>query len=104
VALIRSATDVILQRFQEPLTLESVAAELHVSPQHLSTLFSRFAGMSFIEYLTDRRLAFAVGAMQNGANVTEACFLSGYRNLSHFIRSFKKKYGATPAKFMRQNG
>jgi AraC-like DNA-binding protein len=104
VALIRSATDVILQRFQEPLTLESVAAELHVSPQHLSALFSRFAGMSFVAYLAERRLAFAVGAMQNGANVTEACFLSGYRNLSHFIRSFKKKYGATPSKFMRQNG
>lgn len=104
VALIRSATDVILQRFQEPLTLDAVAAELHVSPQHLSTLFSRFAGMSFVEYLTDRRLAYAVGAMQNGANVTEACFLSGYRNLSHFIRSFKKKYRTTPAQFMRKNG
>ena len=102
VALIRNATDVIMQRFQEPLTLESVAAELHVSPQHLSTLFSRFAGMSFVEYLTTRRLAYAVVAMQNGANVTEACFLSGYRNLSHFIRSFKKKYGTTPAKYVHR--
>ena len=101
VALIRAATDIILQRFQEPLTLEGVAAELHVSPQYLSTVFARYAEMSFVEYLTDRRLRYAVSAMQSGANVTEACFQSGYRNLSHFIRSFKKKYHVTPARFAR---
>lgn len=103
VTLIRNATDIIIQRFQEPLTLESVAAELHVSPQYLSNLFSRYADMSFIEYLTNRRMNYAITALQNGANVTEACFQSGYRNLSHFIRSFKKKYGITPAKFQREH-
>ena len=102
VALIRAATDIILQRFQEPLTLEGVAALLHVSAQYLSTVFARYAEMSFVEYLTDRRLRYAASAMQHGANVTEACFQSGYRNLSHFIRSFKKKYHVTPARFARE--
>ena len=101
ILLIKKATDIINQRFQEPITLESVAAELHVSPQHLSNLFSRYAQLSFIEYLSNRRLNFAIRALQNGANVTEACFQSGYRNLSHFIRSFKKKYGVTPSKYAK---
>ena len=98
VSLIRKATDIIYRRFQEPLTLTQVAGELHVSPQYLSSLFLRYAQMSFIEYLTERRLNYAIVALRNGANVTEACFQSGYRNLSHFIRSFKKKYNVTPSK------
>ena len=101
VSLIRTATEIIQQRFQEPLTLEAVAAELHVSVPYLSTLFARYAEMGFSEYLTDRRLRYAAALLQNGANVTEACLQAGYRNLSHFIRSFKKKYHVTPAKFAR---
>ena len=103
LSLIRKATDIIIERFQSPITLEGVAEELHVSPQHLSNLFSKYADMSFIEYLTDRRLNYAKRAMLNGSNVTEACFQSGYRNLSHFIRSFKRKYGITPASFIKEH-
>lgn len=99
IPLIRQATEIIRRHFSEPITLQSVAQELHVSPQHLSALFSRYAQMSFTEYLNEKRLRFAVVSMQNGANVSEACYRSGYRNLSHFIRSFKKKYGVTPAKY-----
>lgn len=103
VSLIRKATDIIIERFQSPITLEEVAEELHISPQHLSNLFSKYADMSFIEYLTDRRLNYAKTAMLNGSNVTEACFQSGYRNLSHFIRCFKRKFDITPANFIKEN-
>ena len=99
ISLIREAIEIINTRFSEPITLGSTAKELHVSPQYLSNLFSHYARMSFIEYLTERRLHYATVLLQNGATVSEACFLSGYRNLSHFIRSFKKKYDTTPSKY-----
>ena len=99
ILLIRRATEIMNVRFAEPITLQSVAQELHVSPQHLSNLFSKYARTSFIHYLTDRRLRFAAMELKNGANVTEACFRSGYRNLSHFIRSFQRKYGVNPSKY-----
>lgn len=99
ILLIRHATEIMNLRFAEPITLQSVALELHVSPQHLSNLFSKYARTSFIHYLTDRRLHFAAMELKNGANVTEACFRSGYRNLSHFIRSFQRKYGVNPSKY-----
>ena len=102
ILLIRRATEIMNLRFAEPITLQSVAQELHVSPQHLSNLFSKYAKTSFINYLTDRRLHFAAMELKNGANVTEACFRSGYRNLSHFIRSFQKKYGINPSKFQKK--
>ena len=100
-SLVRKAIDIINKRFQEPLTLESVAAELYVSPQYLSSIFSKYAKMGFNEYLINCRLAYAASALKNGATVTEACFQSGYRNLSHFLRTFKKRYNETPAKFSK---
>ena len=97
--LIREAIETIHTQFTEPITLQSTASALHVSPQYLSNLFSRYAQMSFIEYLTRRRLHYAAALLQNGSSVSEACFHCGYRNLSHFIRSFKRYFGVTPAKY-----
>ena len=104
VALIRQAIDLINSRFLEPITLQSTADELHVSPQYLSNSFSKYAHMSFIEYRIERRLHYATRLLQSGASVSEACFGSGYQNLSHFIRSFKRKYGITPSKYHTKNG
>ena len=98
IALIRQAIDEINLRFSEQITLDSISRALHVTPQYLSNLFSKYAEMSFVEYLSARRLRFASIELRSGASVTDACYRSGYRNLSHFIRSFKKKYGTTPSK------
>ena len=100
-ALIREAIEIINTRFAEPITLASTAKELHVSPQYLSNLFSHYAEMSYIAYLTERRLHYATMLLRSGGSVSEVCFRSGYRNLSHFIRSFKRKYGVTPAKYVQ---
>lgn len=100
-ALVSRATEMINRGFREAMTLKSVAAALYVSPQYLSEVFSRYAEMSFTEYLIRRRLAYAAGLLKNGAGVTEACFASGYRNLSHFQRAFKKQYQQTPYRFGR---
>ena len=104
VALIRTAIDILNSRFSEEITLRSVADELHVSPQYLSNIFSRYAKIGFAQYLTDRRLHYAAHLLQTGMSVSEVCFQAGYQNLSHFIRSFKKRYGTTPAKYPKQNG
>jgi AraC-like DNA-binding protein len=34
----------------------------------------------------------------NNYSITEICFLTGFGNLSYFIRSFKKEFGETPKK------
>lgn len=98
-ALVCRAAEMIHRDFRDAITLESVASALYVSPQYLSEIFSRYAEMSFTEYLIRRRLAYAAGLLKNGTSVTEACFASGYRNLSHFQRAFKKQYRQTPYRY-----
>ena len=33
--------------------------------------------------------------------VSQVCFLSGYRDESHFCREFKKHFGVTPGDYMK---
>ena len=98
--LVRDAIHIVSFEFATDLTLADLAARLSVSPQHLSAVFSETVGMTFRDYLCDRRLRFAASLLAAGeANVTEACMLSGYRNLSHFVRAFRKKFGTSPGKY-----
>ncbi len=93
----------INEHFYEDITLQSVAKSLNVTPQYLSTVFSKHMEISFSEYLRDKRLKYAANQLSSRTdNVTEVCFSCGYNNLSHFIRSFKKKYGVSPKAYANQ--
>lgn len=98
-----SAMRLINDGFKSDISLKSIAKELSVSPQYLSSVFSSQVGIGISSYITDIRLRTAAEALKNSdKNITEICFECGYRNLSHFLRSFKRKYGATPKEYLNK--
>lgn len=99
-ALAMRAVRILNETYCSPITLQTTATLLSVSPQYLSTIFSKHVGVSFSQYLCDLRLRYAAELMQqNKSSITQICYQCGYRNLSHFLRSFKKKYGVTPKSY-----
>ncbi|MBQ8357946.1 MAG: helix-turn-helix transcriptional regulator [Clostridia bacterium] len=101
-ALMAAATAIIGDEFETDLTLEHLAQRLNVSYQHLSACFLKHLGLSFSAYLSDIRLRHAGALLQSSTlSVTEICYACGYRNLSHFLRSFKKKFGVTPKTYRK---
>ena len=94
---IQQALIYIDHHFREPLSLKILAEQVHLAPGYLSELFQRATGMPFGAYLQDIRLRFALSVLQSSSvSITEACYISGFSNLSHFTRVFKKKYGYSP--------
>ena len=94
-----AALKIINEQFTENITLGSVAGHLCITPQHLSNTFKATMGINFSEYLSAVRLRYAEKLLlETDANITEICALCGYRNFSHFLRSFKKTYGRSPLK------
>lgn len=92
-----NAIKIINNRFEENIGLDFVANELGITPQYLSKIFKTETGRNFNDYLCKVRLDYGAELLKSGKyDVTEACFNCGYRNLSHFMRSFKKLYGVTP--------
>ncbi|MEU6405904.1 helix-turn-helix transcriptional regulator [Streptomyces sp. NPDC046985] len=104
-ALAQAAKDLADTRLTDAeLSPAAVAAQLHVS---LRTLQRAFAHLdeSFSAYIRRRRLeeaAKALSAPDSRLRVSEAAALWHFTDSSHFIRSFKKRYHATPAHFARR--
>ncbi len=91
------AIKIINNRFDEDISLVSVSKELGITSQHLSKIFKQETGRNFNEYLCKVRLDYGAELLKSGKyDVTQVCYNCGYKNLSHFTRSFKKQYGVTP--------
>lgn len=91
------AMRIVNERFCEAVSLRDIARELSVSEQYLSHIFSAAMGMTYSEHLTSLRLRRAAELVQETAmSVTDICYACGYRNFSHFLRSFKRRYGVSP--------
>ncbi|GAA0309752.1 AraC-like DNA-binding protein [Gracilibacillus halotolerans] len=90
----------IHKNFDEDLSLDSIAAELHYNPTYLSTLFQKETGYSFSEYLLQYRLKKAKEWLTTtDKSVKEIAELLQYNNSQNFIRSFRKIEGITPGKY-----
>ncbi|MBP1565559.1 MAG: substrate-binding domain-containing protein [Oscillospiraceae bacterium] len=75
----------------------------HVSQEHLIRVFKKYLGTTPTHYINDLRLEYAVSLIEEkNYEITDACFSSGFNNISHFYHTFKKKYGCSPKKFITQ--
>jgi AraC-like DNA-binding protein len=86
------------QHYRDPLSLELVAAKAHLSPNYFSQLFHEIVGVAFQEHLQILRVRFARSLLRaTDMSVTDICYASGFRTLSHFERTFKEEYGTSPS-------
>lgn len=96
------AVTIIGDEFHTDLTLSALAKRLNVSYHHLCASFKERLGVPFSAYLTDVRLRHAAIMLENGSkSITEIAMDCGYRNLSHFLRSFKKRFQKTPKEYRK---
>lgn len=65
-------------------------------------LFGSFFGVSPIKYINALKLARAEELLSSQMySVTEAAQMSGYTDMSHFSREFKKHTGMSPTEVMK---
>ena len=57
-------------------------------------------GTTINKYIVTRRIAEAKHLLMQGAPVTDACYRSGFNDLSHFIRTFHNAVGVPPGKYL----
>ncbi|MDF2722530.1 MAG: AraC family transcriptional regulator [Paenibacillus sp.] len=95
---IHKALSYIHQHFNEPLSLDGLAKQFHMSANYFSELFHRETGFPFRHYLQHCRLQAAMSmTMSSDLPIIEICFASGFNSVPHFHRAFKQKYGQSPS-------
>jgi AraC-like DNA-binding protein/quercetin dioxygenase-like cupin family protein len=78
------------------------AREVGLTSTQLTHAFRRYLGLSPHQYVVRHRLAAASQLLDDGASVSDACWRSGFENLSHFCRSFARALGCRPSAWHRQ--
>lgn len=100
-SLLQKARDYIEQNYDnEEISLNMTAAEVNLSPNHFSTIFSQEMGQTFIEYLTSVRMKKAKELLRSTTMKTaEIAFAVGYKDAHYFSYLFKKTQECTPREF-----
>jgi len=98
--LIQKALHVIDKSYKEPISLNSVAEQLNITPQYLSRLFMKEMSRSFVDYLTSYRMERAKSLLQDtNMKINMICVQVGYQDAKYFCTLFKKITGVTPNQY-----
>lgn len=93
----------IQANYYRKISIKDAASQVHMSPSAFSHYFKKRTRKSFTDFVLDMRLGKAAQLLQMGEiPVTGVAYESGFSNISHFNRSFSKKYHTTPLKFRKQ--
>lgn len=84
----------------ETLSLNSVAQEVNVSANYFSAIFSKAMQVTFVEYVTGRRMDKAKKLLrQTQMHTGEIALEVGYKDPHYFSFVFKKTQGCTPREY-----
>lgn len=98
---IRKAKDIVISRMAEPPSLQELSDEIGLSLKKLKDGFKQIYGDSVYSFLFDYKMEYARKLLDSGEyNVNEVGLKVGYSTASHFIASFRKKFGTTPKKYI----
>ncbi|MBC8039565.1 MAG: helix-turn-helix domain-containing protein [Opitutaceae bacterium] len=97
----RRVTREIEGAFFERWTVDEAAARAGLSRRHFTACFRRLNAESLVSFLNDRRLDHAEQLLASGRHtVTGAVFSSGFEDLAHFYRLFKRRHGCAPGAWL----
>ncbi len=91
---------VIDERYRDQLSLRDVAAEVGLTPGHLSTVVGRRTGRTVQQWITERRMAEARTLLtESTAPVAAIARRVGYQDASYFIKHFRRAHQLTPGQW-----
>ena len=106
--MLRTVVGYINEHYSDSeLSLNTAAAMANLSPNHFSTIFSNEMGVTFIEYLINKRMEKAKELlMTTDLRSSEITYMVGYKDPHYFSHTFKKTVGMTTKEFRarRKNG
>lgn len=99
---VNAVIDEINRFYNQPISLNSIADKLGVTPQYLSRIFAQETNKNFIDYLTAVRIEKAKFFIKNtDLKIYEIAEQVGYPDSKYFCTLFKKVAGISPHQYKR---
>ncbi|WP_042160253.1 response regulator [Paenibacillus gorillae] len=102
--IVQKTVRILQEKYTDGVTLEEIAAELHITPEYLSGLFTRETGRNFTAFLKEHRIRKAKELLlESGLKMFEIAQRVGYPDPKYFSRVFKEMTGLSPAEYQKLN-
>ena len=90
--------------YSEHITLETLTGLTHMNKYYMAHSFTKFTGLSPIQYLNQRRLETACQLLRDtDFSVSDISSQTGFSSQSYFTQIFRKYYGITPIKYRQSH-
>lgn len=101
---LREVCTYVLDNYLGDIHLADVARVANMSEKGFCRFFKQNTQKTLVQFVTELRLSHACKLLVAGdMTVSEICFASGFNNLSHFNRVFKRTLGKTPRAYRRDD-
>lgn len=92
------------KHFAEPIQLDQAASVAGFSRNYFCAWFRRNTQSTYLKYLNQVRINHACRILIHTGSIEQACYDSGFRDMSYFIQTFRKTQGCTPKQYVRNSG
>ena len=94
----------IRSNFKRNLTLDYLAAYVHLSPAYLSRYFKKCTGVNITDFITKTRIDRAKQILKtSNYSIQEISEFCGYKDMSNFQRVFKRLVGVSASQYRQNN-
>lgn len=99
--IIQPAIDYIHENYtNEIISIELLAKMCNITPEYFRKIFKGFYGSSPVNYINNLKITRASELLESQMySVSDVTHLSGFNEISHFSREFKKATGISPLKY-----
>ncbi|MEN1785286.1 MAG: AraC family transcriptional regulator [Bacteroidota bacterium] len=99
---IQKVVDYVHENYKNPITLSEAAKVANMSEVSFNRFMKKCTNKTFVEYLNDIRIGYAVRHLiEDSYNISEIAYLSGFKSLANFNKTFKKVKGRTPSQYKK---
>lgn len=90
--------------YNTDIKIEDISGLYNTNAKYAGRLFKKEVGMSFCEYLNNRRIEEAKRILiEKNMSIGEVAFECGYNNITYFNRVFKNITGLSPGEYRKSN-
>jgi len=98
---LKSIFNYVEKHFDEDIEIKKVAEIAHLTVPAFCNYFKKVMNITFTDFMNQYRIQQACTLLQQEKSISDACFESGFNNVTYFNKVFKTIMKKTPSEFRK---